>query len=68
MKIDTGGDFFTDPLQVEAAAVRAGAAGYDGVQVAETRHDAFVGLTLAARATSTIELHSGIAVAFAATP
>jgi probable F420-dependent oxidoreductase len=68
MKVDTGGDFFADPLHVEAAAVRAEAEGYDGVQVAETRHDAFVGLTLAARATSMIELHSGIAVAFARNP
>lgn len=68
MRVDTGGDFFADPMQVEAAAVRAEAAGYDGVHVAETRHDAFVGLTLAARATRGIELHSGIAVAFARNP
>jgi hypothetical protein len=48
--------------------VRAEADGYDGLQVAETRHVAFVGLTLAARATHAIELHSGIAVAFARNP
>jgi probable F420-dependent oxidoreductase len=67
-KIDLGGDFLADPLRVEAAAVRAEADGYHGVLVAETRHDPFLGLSLAARGTSRIELRSAIAVAFARNP
>ncbi|HEY2509030.1 MAG TPA: TIGR03617 family F420-dependent LLM class oxidoreductase [Streptosporangiaceae bacterium] len=53
---------------IEAAARAAEAAGYDGFGVAETRHDPFTGLTLAARATDRITLQSGIAVAFARNP
>lgn len=66
--IDAGGDASTTPLDVEAAAAAAESAGYDGMIVAETRHDPFVGLALAARATSRIALTSGIAVAFARSP
>lgn len=66
--IDAGGDVSTTPLQVESAATAAEAAGYDGMIVAETKHDPFVGLTLAARATERITLTSGIAVAFARSP
>jgi probable F420-dependent oxidoreductase len=66
--IDTAASVSADPAAVEAAAVAAEARGYDGFVVAETRHDAFVSLSLAARATTSITLQSGIAVAFARNP
>ncbi len=66
--IDAGGDVSTTPLHIETAAVGAEAAGYDGMIVAETKHDPFVALTLAARGTERITLTSGIAVAFARSP
>lgn len=61
-------DVRNDPTRAEAAAVRAEADGYDGIGIPETRHDAFVALALAARATSRITLQSAIAVAFARNP
>jgi probable F420-dependent oxidoreductase len=42
--------------------------GYDGLLTAETGHDAFLPLALAAEHTERIELTTGIAVAFARTP
>jgi probable F420-dependent oxidoreductase len=42
--------------------------GYDGLWAAETNHDPFLALTLAAEHTSRIELGTGIAVAFARSP
>ncbi|MGH3634728.1 MAG: LLM class flavin-dependent oxidoreductase, partial [Mycobacterium sp.] len=42
--------------------------GYDGCWTAETNHDPFLPLTLAAEHTSTIELGTNIAVAFARNP
>jgi probable F420-dependent oxidoreductase len=66
--IDAGGDVSIGPVELESAAAAAEAAGYDGMIVAETRHDPFIGLTLAARATSRVTLTSGIAVAFARSP
>lgn len=42
--------------------------GYDGCWTAEINHDPFLPLTLAAEHTSTIELGTSIAVAFARTP
>lgn len=68
MLIDTAAGISADPAAVEAAAVAAEAHGYDGFGVPETRHDAFVSLALAARATTSITLQSGIAVAFARNP
>jgi probable F420-dependent oxidoreductase len=68
MQIDAGALTTDSPLEVEAAAVAAEAAGYDGFGVPETRHDAFTALTLAARVTRTITLRSAIAVAFARNP
>jgi probable F420-dependent oxidoreductase len=68
MQIDAAAHVSASPLAGEAAAVAAEADGYDGFGVAETRHDAFVSLALAARATSTITLQSSIAVAFARNP
>jgi probable F420-dependent oxidoreductase len=66
--IDFAAHVSSSPLQVEAAAQVAEADGYDGFGAAETRHDAFTGLTLAARATRRITLQSTIAVAFARNP
>ncbi|RAG82729.1 LLM class F420-dependent oxidoreductase [Streptacidiphilus pinicola] len=68
MKFDDGADVSASPLQAEAAAVAAEAAGYDGFAVSETKHDAFTALTLAARATERIALRSAIAVAFSRNP
>jgi probable F420-dependent oxidoreductase len=68
MRIDAGAGITASPLQVEAAAVAAENAGYDGFGVPETRHDAFTALSLAGRATTAISLHSAIAVAFARNP
>src|SRR5580700_260009 len=68
MLIDVAAHVSDSPADVEAAAVAAEADGYDGFGVAETRPDAFVALALAARATSSITLQSGIAVAFARNP
>ncbi|HEY3002103.1 MAG TPA: TIGR03617 family F420-dependent LLM class oxidoreductase [Kribbellaceae bacterium] len=68
MQIDAVGDVFANPLQIEAAAAEAEADGYDGMAIPETRHDVFVSLGLAARATTRIALQSGIAVAFARNP
>ena len=42
--------------------------GYDGLLTAETAHDAFLPIVLAAEHTQRIELATGIAVAFARTP
>jgi probable F420-dependent oxidoreductase len=50
------------------AAERAEAAGYDGAWSAETSHDPFFPLLLAAGATQDLELGTGIAVAFARNP
>ncbi|HHY50449.1 MAG TPA: TIGR03617 family F420-dependent LLM class oxidoreductase [Alphaproteobacteria bacterium] len=66
--IDAGGDVAAGPFEVEAQAAAAEAAGYDGMIVPETKHDPFVSLALAARATERVTLASGIAVAFARNP
>jgi probable F420-dependent oxidoreductase len=50
------------------AAQRQEAAGYDGAWSAETNHDPFFPLLLAAGATERLELGTGIAVAFARNP
>src|SRR3954466_6787152 len=44
------------------------ALGFDGLWAAETNHDPFLALTLAAEHTERIELGTGIAVAFARSP
>jgi probable F420-dependent oxidoreductase len=66
--IDSAGEVSMGPLQVADAASAAEAAGYAGMMIAETRHDPFVSLALAARATSRMTLMSGIVVAFARSP
>ena len=68
MLVDFAANVAASPLEVEAAAVRAEKDGYDGFGAAETRHDVFPALALAARATSRIALQSAIAVAFARNP
>jgi len=50
------------------AAREAEAAGYDGIWSAETSHDPFYPLLLAAEHTQHVELGTGIAVAFARNP
>jgi probable F420-dependent oxidoreductase len=68
MQIDAAAHIADTPLDIEAAAIAAETDGYDGFGVAETRHDAFPSLALAARATNAITLQSAIAVAFARNP
>ena len=53
---------------VAAAAQRLEELGYDGAKVAETSHDPFLPLTLAAAASERIELVTSVAVAFARSP
>ena len=56
-------------LESAAAAAQAlESAGYDGVWAGEINNDPFLSLTLAADATSTLELGTSIAVAFARSP
>ena len=66
MKIDggLGSNLATVPAEAEAAE----AAGYDGVWTAETSHDPFFPLLIAAEHTNRLELGTGIAVAFARNP
>jgi probable F420-dependent oxidoreductase len=66
MKVDGG--IGTDLHRAGAAAKEAEAAGYSGVWTAETSHDPFFPLLLAAEHTETIELGTSIAVAFARNP
>ncbi len=54
--------------EVGARATALEAVGYDGAFTAETQHDAFLPLAVATTTTSTIELGTSIAVAFARTP
>jgi probable F420-dependent oxidoreductase len=68
MLVDYAADVAATPIEVEAAAVAAEKDGYDGFGAAETKHDVFPSLALAARATSRITLQSAIAVAFARNP
>ena len=57
-----------DPAGVVAQAVEAEAAGYDGIWSAETSHDPFLPLVLAAEHTERLQVGTGIAVAFARNP
>lgn len=68
MLVDFAAPVSASPIQVEVAAVRAEKDGYAGFGAAETKHDVFTALSIAARATSRITLQSGIAVAFARNP
>lgn len=66
MKVDGGIGF--DLAQAGAKAREAEEAGYNGIWTAETSHDPFFPLLLAAEYTSTVELGTSIAVAFARNP
>ena len=56
-------------LQAVAAAARAvEAEGYDGVVTMENKHDPFLALAIAGSVTERIELHNGVAIAFARSP
>jgi probable F420-dependent oxidoreductase len=57
-----------DPSDVVAQATSAEASGYDGIWSAETSHDPFLPLMLAAEHTERIHVGTGIAVAFARNP
>src|SRR5438034_11237683 len=57
-----------DLRRVGAAAVAIEAEGYDGVVAMENKHDPCLALAVAGTATSRIELHTGVAIAFARTP
>lgn len=67
MKVDTG-VVFQRLSDVPAVAQWAEATGFDGLWTAETSHDPFLPLTLAAEHTSRIELGTAIAVAFPRSP
>jgi probable F420-dependent oxidoreductase len=66
MKADTG--FTADLSDWAARARQAEAAGFDGVVSPELAHDPFLPLAVAAGTTSTVDLVTGIAVAFARNP
>jgi probable F420-dependent oxidoreductase len=66
--LDTAGDVHGGPADFEALAAQAETAGYDGISATELQHDPFITIALAARDTSTIQLSTGIAVAFARNP
>ncbi len=57
-----------DPAGVVTQATEAEAAGYDGIWSAETSHDPFLPLVLAAEHTERLQVGTGIAVAFARNP
>ncbi len=68
MKVDTGLPMSTDPRKIADAATEAERQGWDGLLTAETGHDPFFPLLIAAEHTERIELATGIAVAFARNP
>ena len=68
MKVDGGLGFGGSTEGVGALAKAQEDAGYDGIWTAETSHDPFFPLLLAAETTDTIQLGTGIAVAFARSP
>jgi probable F420-dependent oxidoreductase len=53
---------------VAAAAREAEAQRYDGIIAMENQHDPFLALAVAGTATARVELHTGVAIAFARTP
>jgi len=66
MKVDGGIGWDLDTAGAQARELEA--IGYSGIQSAETAHDPFLPLAFAAKATSRVDLITGIAVAFARTP
>jgi probable F420-dependent oxidoreductase len=67
MKVDTG-VMAPSLADIGPKARELEQLGYDGLLTAETGHDAFLPIVLAAEHTERIELATGIAVAFARTP
>src|SRR5262245_3368743 len=67
MKVDTG-VMAPDIADIGPRAKELEDLGYDGLLTAETAHDAFLPIALAAEHTDRIELGTGIVVAFARTP
>lgn len=67
MKIDTS-LLVNDLKEMPALAQAAEAAGFDGIWTAETAHDAFLPLVLAAEHSQHLSLGTSIAVAFARSP
>src|SRR6202521_2213513 len=57
-----------DLRRVSAAAQAAEAEGYDGIIAMENKHDPFLALAVGGAATQRVELHTGVAIAFARTP
>ena len=68
MKVDGGLGLGSNIEKIVANAKAQEAAGYDGIWTAETSHDPFLPLVLAAEHTETLELGTSIAVAFARNP
>jgi len=68
MKVDGGLGLSPDINKIIENAKAQEAAGYDGVWTAETSHDPFLPLVLAAEHTEKLELGTSIAVAFARNP
>jgi probable F420-dependent oxidoreductase len=66
--MDVDGLIGFDPAGVIESAKLAEQVGYDGIWSAETSHDPFLPLVLAAEHTERIKLGTGIAVAFARNP
>jgi probable F420-dependent oxidoreductase len=66
MKVDGG--IPAELRKVTAAAIDAESAGYSGAWTAETSHDPFLPLVLAAEHTERLEIGTSIAVAFARNP
>ncbi|MGH3576757.1 MAG: LLM class F420-dependent oxidoreductase [Mycobacterium sp.] len=66
--MDVDGGLGFDPGKAIESARLAERVGYDGIWSAETSHDPFLPLVLAAEHTERIELGTGIAVAFARNP
>jgi len=62
------GGIGSDLVRAAEAAAGQEALGFDGLWAAETNHDPFLALTLAAEHTERIQLGTGIAVAFARSP
>ncbi len=66
MKVDT--HLTADWRQIPDHIKKLESQGYDGAGTAEMNHDPFFPLLLAAEHSESIELHTGIAVAFARSP
>ena len=67
MKVDTG-IMAPSLTEIGRRAAELEQIGYDGLMTAETAHDPFLPLAIAAEHTERVELAPGIAVAFARTP